>query len=348
MFLTLSAMAISACGGDEKKNECVLPTVRIDTVRHAGASVLMEFPGRVVSAQEANISFKVSGTIARLYVREGDFVKYGQLLAEMDPADYKVQLSATEAEYAQIKAEAERVISLYEEGAATANNYDKARYGLRQMEAKLRNHRDQVEYCRLYAPYDGYVKTVFFEGRETVAAGMPVVCVAGDGIPEILVNLPAPAYLQRETFASYEAEFNVLPGQILPLEFVSVMGEANTNQLYPLRLKLAAPNKDVAPGMSAWIIIKGEEIRSDNVRIPSTSIIEENGRSYVFAYDSQTQLVSRQEVKVEQLHSDGTAVVSANLKPNTLVVSSGTHFINDGDKVTPLARISETNVGGLL
>lgn len=348
LIAVLFVLVLCACGGKGEKKSQSLPTVRIDTAQQDGAVVFMEFPGRVVSAQEANLSFKVAGTISRVYVREGDVVKAGQLVAELDASDYRVQLSATEAEYAQVKAEAERVMSLYAEGAATANNYDKARYGLQQMEAKLKNHRNQMDYCRLYAPYGGRVKTLFFETRETVGAGMPVVGIAGNGIPEILVNLPAPAYLKRNTFTSYEAVFNVLPGQVMPLEFVSVRGEANTNQLYTLRLRLVNEHPDVAPGMSVWVTIKGEGKQTDKVRIPSTAIVERDGGSYVFVYDSATQQVSLQTVRVEKLHTDGTAVVSGDISADALVVSSGAHFISDGDKVEPLSNSSSTNVGGLL
>lgn len=55
----------------------------------------------------------MSGTIRKIYVEDGARVREGQLLAELDPADYRVQLDATEAEYKQIKAEAETVSWLF-------------------------------------------------------------------------------------------------------------------------------------------------------------------------------------------------------------------------------------------
>lgn len=342
------ATILCACGNGGGKKEVSIPLVRVDTVRQSGTVASMEFPGRVVSAEEANLAFKVSGTISKVYVREGDYIKAGQLVAELDDKDYKVQLSATEAEYALVKAEAERVMALYEEGATTASNYDKARYGLSQMEAKLQNHRNQVAYCRLYAPYSGRVKIMFMDSREIVGAGMPVMGIVGDGVPEILVNLPAVAYLQRSSFVSYEAAFNVLPGETVPLDFVSVMGEANTNQLYTLRLRLSSANPQIAPGMSAWVTVKIGNQNTGVVSVPSTSIVEDNGGSYVFVYDPATQKVSRQRVEVYKLHTDGSAEVTGIGNSNVLVVSSGVHFISEGDKVEVLAPISSTNVGGLL
>ncbi len=344
----LVSAGMASCGTNGQQAEEKIATVRIDTILMADPDVALQFPGRVVAAEEVNMSFKVSGTIQRILVKEGDRVAAGQLVAEMDPTDYEVQLSAVEAEYANVKAEAERVMGLYADGATTASNNDKARYGLRQMEQKLAHARHQVQYCKIYAPIGGIVQTKYFESRETVSAGMPVISIIGSGVPEVLVNLPASTYLNRQLFAAYSATFDVLPGQIVPLNFVSVLGKANSSQLYTMRLRLSEAHADIAPGMSAWVTIHYSESGNGMVRVPTTSLVEECGKSYLFVYDAKSRLVKRQEVTIQKLHTDGTAIVMGNLLPGQLVVSSGAHFVKDGDRVIPLDRISETNVGGLL
>lgn len=344
----LSLLAMSSCGG-EKQTEVKTPTVRIDTVRIADADATLQFPGRVISSEDANISFKVSGTLAKLYVKEGDRVSAGQLVAEIDPVDYKVQLSATEAEYAQIKAEAERVIALYKDGATTASNYDKARYGLEQIEAKLKNHRDQLSYCKIYAPFTGSVQTRFFKAGETVAAGMPVLQILGSKLPEIEINLPASSYLKREQFVSYCAQFEVLPGVVVPLKALSFAPKANANQLYTMRLQIDGDSKGIAPGMSAWVSIFATGSKgATEVRIPTTSLAHVSDKTFAFIYDAKNQKVRSVEVSVVRLHTDGTAVVSGSIKPGELVVSTGANHIKDGETVQILEPISKTNVGGLL
>lgn len=348
LCLTSLSVLLCSCGSKQKNVEEKELSVRIDTVQVADADATLQFPARVVSSQDANVSFKVAGTLAAVYVKEGDQVAAGQLIAEIDPTDYNVQLSATEAEYANIKADAERVMSMYKDGAVTASNYDKARYGLKQIEAKLQNHKNQIAYCKLYAPFSGNVKTVFFHTRETVGAGMPIISLVGGGSPEFEVNLPATTYLHRNKFKSYSATLDVLPGEVLPLSFVNVMNEANTNQLYTLRLRLVTPNKNVVPGMSAWVTINAKDSTSLSVRVPSTSIVEEDGRCYVFTYQGATHIAKQVEVTVQKLHTDGTAVVIGAIKAGDLVISSGAHFVTDGARVSPLTRVSATNIGGLL
>ena len=54
------------------------PTVKIDTVLSAGGQTALQFPGRVKAAQDISLSFRVSGTILRMYVNDGTYVRKGQ------------------------------------------------------------------------------------------------------------------------------------------------------------------------------------------------------------------------------------------------------------------------------
>ncbi len=346
--LALTGFFLLSCSQEKKDAETQTPVVRIDTVAAMGQYAALQYPGRVVPAREVNASFKVAGTLRKVFVEEGQQVRAGQVLAEIDPVDYQVQLSATEAEYAQIKADAERVIGLYEEGGTTASNYDKARYGLQQIEAKLQNHRNQLAYTRIYAPFSGRIQTKWFEGGETVSAGMPIVSVLSDGHLEVEVNLPATSYMHRQEFSSYSCMLDVMPDTPLALQPISILPRANANQLYTMRLRLGEGLERVAPGMSAWVTIHTTDSLSGQMSVPSTALVEEGGHSYLYRYTPESGMVRRVSVSVERLHTDGTAVVSGALHPGELVVSSGAHHLKDGLKVDLLAPISKTNVGGLL
>ena len=124
------------CGCSGRPEGAVrLPIVRIDTVGVYGTPRTVQFPGCVRAAQEVNAAFKVGGTLRTIFAEEGEFVRRGAPLAALDARDYRLQAEAAEAEYKRVKAEAERVMALYADGAATPAAYDKARYGLQQITA---------------------------------------------------------------------------------------------------------------------------------------------------------------------------------------------------------------------
>ena len=148
-YLLTACMAVSvlcSCNGKKEAQEDV-QYVMTATAKGGGNESQQTYPARTRSMEETNVAFRVSGTIERVFVKEGDYVRKGQLIATMDARDYRVQLEATQAEYAQIKADAERVFELYKEQATTASNYDKARYGLSQITQKLQHHKNQLADC---------------------------------------------------------------------------------------------------------------------------------------------------------------------------------------------------------
>ena len=60
------AFVLASCGNENASEESVA-TVRLDTVQMASAGAVLQFPGRVVASDDASLSFKVAGTIARIY-----------------------------------------------------------------------------------------------------------------------------------------------------------------------------------------------------------------------------------------------------------------------------------------
>jgi RND family efflux transporter MFP subunit len=284
-------------------------------------------------------------------VKAGDHVRKGQLLAAMDPRDYQTQLNATQAEYASIKADAERIIAMYNEESTTASNYDKARYGLEQITQKLNNHRNQLADTKLYAPIDGYVQEVLHEGGETVSAGMPIISMFGSGTLEVEINVPAYDYANRDRMSSMYCKFDLLPDETFPLKLHSMSAEANSNQLYTVRLRFTGQydRTKITPGMTTMVYVSYDrDSTRTNVSIPSNAVVEEKGQTKVYVYDTKSETVKSRNVTVRRLHRNGTAEVTDGLEDGETIVVAGVHHITDGMKAKPMPKSSESNVGGLL
>ena len=121
-------LGFSACRSSETNEKQVL-MVKTETVKNYENELQVTYPGRVKAAADVDLAFRVAGPIIRIPVQVGSFVRKGEVIAEIDPRDYELQYKATEAEYKQIKSEAERVIELYNRKSVPENDYDKAVYG---------------------------------------------------------------------------------------------------------------------------------------------------------------------------------------------------------------------------
>ena len=305
-----------------------------------------QYPGVTEAKEDAELAFKVLGIIEKIYVREGEHVKKGQILARIDSRDYATQLSATESEYRQIKAECERVIAMHEDDAVSDNNYDKARSGLERISAKLKNHRDQLNDCQLYAPY---VDRVFRTAGESVGPGLAVIGLFTSGNAEVVINVPESEYQRKDASASYTATFAGLPGRTFPLTLASVAQRANGNNRFQMRLRLPDNTREVTPGMSAMVNIMHSSDSIDNrILIPAGALFNNGGQSYVYVYNKKTGIVRRTAVVADGIRGDGQVVITDGLRMGQLVVSSGVGKLTDGQQVKPLKESSEENYGKIL
>lgn len=348
IFSTFLLLFILAACSEKTKVVNVSQLVRVDSVVGAEGIKSVNYPGKTKAAQSVNISFRVSGRIEEVYVSKGEYVTKGQLVAAMDDRDYRLQLSATEAEYRQVKAEAERVMALYEENATSANNYDKARYGLEQITAKYNNHKNQLADTKLYAPFNGYVQDVLFEDEEMVSAGMPVLSLFSSDNIEVTINIPAGEYQTRNRFDTFGCRFDVFSGTSFPLKLLSINPKANANQLYEVRLLLNTEHHQITPGMNTMVQISYIADEKQPVEIPANAIFNTGNGSQVFVYDAKSGTIALRNIEVLTLHTDGVALIVSGLEVGEEVVSSGVHHLKEGQQVTPMAKPSKTNVGGLL
>jgi RND family efflux transporter MFP subunit len=337
-----------ACTQNKVKKESPR-SLKTDTVKVYGATPTSIFPGKVKAGSDANLSFKVAGPIAKMYVNSGDFVKKGQILAEMDDRDYQVQLAATEAEYFRIKAEADRIIELYNTGSVTPNDYDKAVYGIKQLSAKYEAHKNALADTKLSAPFDGYVQQRFYSVGETVAAGMSVISMIEATAPEVEINIPASEFIRRAEFAGFTCTVDIYPEKIYSLDLRGITPKANLNQLYAMRLKMKKEEAPLpSPGMTVMVEIQYKAQASTLLSIPYAAVFEHDSESYTWIYHPGNQTVSMRKVKISQWLNNGTIVISEGLCAGEIVVTAGIHSLKEGEKVKLLPPVSPTNTGKLL
>ena len=349
--LLVVCMLLMACGNSKNGTQEEPQYVKTAQAKRISDAAELSYPGKTKSSEEVNVAFRVSGPIQKVLVNEGQYVTKGQLIAQMDARDYEVQLSATQAEYEQIKADAERVIALYKENGTTASNYDRARYGLQQITEKLAHHKNQLADTHLYAPISGYIQSRIHESGETVSAGMPVVSMFNAGDVEIEVFVPASDYARQSELLSATCSFEVTPGKEYPLEIVRVSKEANASQLYAARLRIKGDydRQKITPGISTMVYVSYHvPNEADGVTVPTTAIDRKDGQTSVFVLDTNTGIVKRRAVEVGRIDLEGNIQVLKGLKPQETVVCAGVRYLTDGQKVKEIEKTSDANVGGLL
>lgn len=107
----VTAGTLCACGGVSHENSDRRSVVLTEPVLLESIHVI-NHSGIVREAHTISLGFKTAGQIDRIFVREGDYVRQGQLLAELDDADYRLGVEALQIQYEQLKDEVERTKQL--------------------------------------------------------------------------------------------------------------------------------------------------------------------------------------------------------------------------------------------
>jgi membrane fusion protein (multidrug efflux system) len=123
------------------------------------------------------ISSRVTGNVAQLCIVDNEYVKAGQVLIQLDPRDYLVQVAKAQANYDRAEADFERVDALKNDVAISKQDYDQTKTNMEVAMANLDDANNQLSYCTIVAPTDGYIgnRTVNLGDRVTVGGALMTV-----------------------------------------------------------------------------------------------------------------------------------------------------------------------------
>lgn len=346
-MMIVVAGVFASCG-DAPQGGSTVHSVMVTTPEAMEGTVVKNYSGIVREAHTINLGFKTPGQIERILVAEGDYVHKGQLLAELDDADYRLGVEALQIQYDQLKDEVGRTEQLYRQKSISANDYEKATAGLRQLGVQLQANKNKLNYTKLYAPTDGYIQAVNFSPAEMVDAGTALFTLLDVSRMEVVADIPVAEYQQRDRFTRY---FSRVAGSAseLPMQLLSLTPKADGNQLYQLRLAFVGqPDKQLTAGMNVEVgIVMADTTATTGVVVPLCAVFRDGDTSCVWVLGADSTLV-KQQVVLDGSDSRGRAVIREGLTGSEQIVRAGVNALQKGEKVRVIERASKTNVGGLL
>lgn len=346
--MLLVLVFVSSCGsGDEETSYKYQKLVKTAKVSEIKTQKQKQFSAVVEESEEVNLAFRVAGPIKKIYIKEGDYVKKGQLIAEMDTRDYMIQKNAIETQVEQLQKEYKRIAELYKRESVPENDYEKMKAGKEMAEEKLKNAIDQLNDTKLRAPMSGYITKVNFDENEMVNHGTPIATMIDVSLLKVEINVPASLYINKENITNFDCTQENIPGKVFPLTLYADNIKANSNGLYKLYLYYK-PQKDsqLAPGMNVSVNVNYITSAQSKLSIPITALFEEDNKSYVWLVKDNS--VKKQEISTNSMVKDGFIQITKGLTDGDEVVVAGINLLKENQKVIPIPKKSKTNVGGIL
>ncbi len=347
LFLALVSAVILVGCSKAPPQEVPVRAVKVITVGASSSSFDLEFSGEVRARVESTLGFRVNGKLIHRPAELGQRVKVGQLLAQIDPQDYRVNAEAAAAQLIAAKsnhdlaaADLKRYQGLHAQGFISAAELERRETSFKAAEAQWRQAQaqntvqgNQSNYTQLLADGSGVITSVDASAGQVVSAGQPVVRLALDGPRDIV-------------FAVAEDKLPVLkPGVTVDVRLwqdnkkfeakvrdVSASADAVTRSFV---VKAALP-KDADPVLGTTVTVSLRASQSSDkprIKLPTSALRTEAGATSVWVLDAATMTVKAQAIQVTT--ADGNdAVVDSGLQNGDQVVVSGVHVLTAGQKVS--------------
>jgi HlyD family secretion protein len=305
-FVLLVVLGL-ALGGKEKG-----PGVQVAKVSREDLQAKVSANGKIQAVKKADISANMVGQVTRLAVKEGDVVKKGQFLMEIDPRSAKANTEATraglqamlsdfesaKANLVQAKADFDRAKSNYKAGIISASDFEKAKtaldtaqasaeaYQRRADQAKATNAQSHVglTYTTILSPIDGVVTARRIELGETAVpgiqnqAGTVLLTVSDMSKIEAEMEVDEASIPTVKTGQKAQVRIDAYPNQVFDGEVTEVGGspilKANVNEAIKFKVKvwIKNPPLTIKPGLSAQADIFTGS-RTQVVAVPIQSLI---------------------------------------------------------------------------
>jgi HlyD family secretion protein len=275
----------------------------IVTRQEIEATVTGTSTGIIKSDVEVNVTAQRSGKITNLFYDEGDTVKKGDLIAQLDTSEVLANLRKAEAELRQaeanlsnIEAEHKRKESLFNEQLLSKQQFDDVTTRLLLAKASLENAkavydvvRLQYEYSFIKAPVNGVIAERPVKVGDTTAPGQKIVSIVDPSrlyisapVDEADVDRVSIGQEARITMDAYPNR--TFTGRVLRISPI-VTGARLKTRTFEVRVSVPEDNIIIKPGMSADIeIITGRV--TDAVVIPSQAVIDKGLRHFVYVAES--------------------------------------------------------------
>jgi len=268
-----------------------LRPVRTSELRYDVAREAYRYVGTVQARHEVDQAFRVGGKVAQRRVDVGQMVHEGDVLAVLDDADYRLaeeaarqQLIAATAQARQAESDRQRLGTLKGDGSVSVSDDEHADSGALTAQAaaqaearKLELAANRLKYTVLRASSSGVVTAVRFEVGQVVAEGLPMVSIAREGEPEIVVDVP-----ENQIASFRSARFQALLASAPDEKFDVALRElapqaAAQTRTYRARLKPATP-RQLPLGATATLIAEHAQADTPVAVIPAAAITQNNGQ----------------------------------------------------------------------
>lgn len=364
LALISSLLLLTACK-DEPLAEPARPALVVQP--GAGIASASVYSGEVRALEEPQLSFRISGKIAKRFVDVGTAVKAGQALAQLDSSDVNLQaqsaqaaLASAQSDLALAKSELQRYKALVDKQVVSRSLYETRQSAYEAAVARVKQARananvssNQTGYAILRAPKDGVIAQRMAEAGQVVAAGQTVFVLATDGAREISISVSEQFVSQFQPGRKMQVELWAAPGKIFPATLREISPSADPlARTFAAKVSFKADGVKAEVGQSARVYVQDET--DSKMSLPLSAIHSLNGKPAVWVLrkltppkdttldEEEQKAFAEQAQREQQVHlvpvqigayGETSVPILSGVSTTDWVVIAGVHLLREGQHV---------------
>ncbi len=343
LILVASVSGLTAC---QRRAAAPAPQIRpvLSIVVAPESANGASFAGTVEARYESSLSFRVLGRMVARDVSVGDKVEKGARLAALDCTPFQFALRNAEADLAKAEAQLKlarvneaRKRQLYNGGVNAKAEFEAAQHELESAEAAavsakatVAKAREQLGYAELHAEFGGVVTATKAEVGQVVQPGQEVVRVVRPEEREAVVDVPDNIASSLHPGMDFVVSPEVDPAIQISGQVREIAPQADqATRTRRVRISLVEPPLNLRLGS---IVKAAATINVVDLEVPSSAVLERDGKTFVWLVDPTTSQVSTREIKIG-VRDASSFQVTEGLAPGARVITAGVHSLSSNQVV---------------
>lgn len=290
--------------------------------------------GSVEAIDEAYISPETNGQVKKIYVKEGQRVKKGQLLV-------KLNTSITETSIEEVKTGLRLAETLYEkqkklwkeQNIGTEMQYLESKNQVDQLKARLKTLEAQLELAYVRSPINGIVDKIYVKEGELATVGRQVMQVVN--LSDLYVNAEISEAFLPSVHVGDEVilNFPAYPDMQFRTKIYQIGNVINPeNRSFPIKLKVRNVKDKLKPNIVATIEIS--DFESDNaILVPAQIVKEDKTRAFLYVVEEKDGKFYAKKTTVYKVMAQNDVLMVDGLKEGDRVIVKGNNLVSDGSEI---------------
>jgi RND family efflux transporter MFP subunit len=303
--------------------------VKIQPITAEEVSPVVQTSGLFTTDDETFLAFKTGGVIEKVFAKEGDAIRKGQLLATLNLTEIEAQVAQAKLAYEKAKRDHARVENLFRDSVATLEQFQNARTGLEVASRQLEAASFNKSYSEIRAIGNGFVLRKLASEGQVISPGSPVFLTNGAGNGRWILRTGvsdrewAAIQIGDDGFITTDAR----PGESFVAK-VTRKSEGTDAMSGSFTVELTIKNaRGLASGMFGKATIRASR-KQKAWKIPYQALLDGDGRTGFVFVTNDDKTAKRVAVVIDRIEKDHVVIVSGLEQQGSLIVS-GSAYLKD-------------------